>query len=173
MKRILKWNQRSRQSGSVFLTVLVGLTALLGLTSLAIDVGVAYNSRTQAQAAVDATALAAAQTMIDSSSGDVTMASSQTAAVGIAAQNSAYPNPSLVLDLGDLVYGDWDLDSRTLDTAIDLTDPDQLTAVEAGFPNKSRDQGLGAPQELGRGLSHPFGRGVFGNHSVGVVGAEL
>lgn len=131
MTAILKRNRPPRESGSVYLTVLVGLTALLGLTSLAIDVGVAYNSRTQAQAAVDATALAAAQTMIDSTSGDVTLASSQTAAVGIAAQNAAYPNPSLVLDLSDLVFGDWDLDSRTLDTAIDPTDPDQLTAVEA------------------------------------------
>ena len=45
---------RSDESGSVMIFVLVGLVTLIGFTALGIDLGLAYNSRTQAQAAVDA-----------------------------------------------------------------------------------------------------------------------
>jgi hypothetical protein len=31
---------------------------------------------------------------------------------------------------GDITYGDWDLDTRTFDTSVDLTDPHQVTAVD-------------------------------------------
>lgn len=110
--------------------VLVGLVALLGFVALGVDLGLAYNARTQAQAAADATALAAAAEMIDSTGPTVTLADSQAAAVDIASRNSTLDNPTLAIDAQDITFGNWDLATRTLDTAVDLTDPDQVTAVQ-------------------------------------------
>lgn len=128
MVRDERGGDRARRDGNVMIFVLVGLVAIIGFTSLAIDVGLAYNSRTQAQAAADASALAAANTMIAGAS--VTLANGTAAAVSVAGQNPAYPNPSLVLAPADVTYGNWDLDTRTFDTSVDLTDPLQVTAVQ-------------------------------------------
>ncbi len=117
-----------RESGSVMVLVLSGLVALIGFTALGIDVGLTYNARTQAQAAADASALAAALNMIGA--GGVTLASGTTEAIGVASQNAAYPNPSLVLGAGDVTYGDWDWGTRTLDTSVDLTNVSNVTGVQ-------------------------------------------
>jgi len=111
--------------------VVIGLVALLGIMALSIDLGLAYTARTQAQAAADATALAAAATMIDADARLVTLAQSQSTAISTAAANRAYPSSSLLVTGDDLTYGDWDLDTRTFDTGVDLTDVDQVTAVRA------------------------------------------
>jgi hypothetical protein len=119
---------RAAQSGNVMIFVLVGLVGMIAVTSLGIDVGLTYNARTQAQAAADAAALAAAGSMINGNA--VTLAAGTGAATAVASQNAAYPNASLTLAPADVTYGFWDLDTRTFDTSVDLTDPDQVTGVQ-------------------------------------------
>ena len=126
LKQLLE--PRGRESGTVMVLVLAGLVALIGFTALGIDVGLVYNARTQAQAAADASALAAALNMI--SAGGVTLASGTSEVIGVASQNAAYPNPSLVLAPGDVTYGGFDWDTRTLDTSVDLTNSSNVTGVK-------------------------------------------
>jgi Flp pilus assembly protein TadG len=120
---------RSRETGSVLIYVVLGIATLIGFASLSVDVGLAYNARTQAQAAADAAALAAASNMIDKTGPAVTLDPSRTAAIDVASQNEAFPNPALVLRQEDITYGFWDVDARTFDLAVDLTDPDRVTGV--------------------------------------------
>jgi uncharacterized membrane protein len=82
-KSSVRW---TGQSGTVMLYVLLGLVALVALTSLAIDVGLAYNARTQTQAAADAAALAAAASMIDKNGPAVTLDLSVSTAVDVASR---------------------------------------------------------------------------------------
>src|SRR5437867_12298007 len=55
---------RQREKGHVAVMVAALLVVLFGFTSLAVDVGVFYTSRTAAQRAVDAAALAGAFTFV-------------------------------------------------------------------------------------------------------------
>jgi hypothetical protein len=110
--------------------VLVALVALLGISSLAIDGGMLWAARTQLQNAADGAALAAGRNLIDKDTPAVTLASAETAAVGTASENLAVSTPSITLLPADITYGDWDLDTRTFNTAVDLTNPDEVTAVD-------------------------------------------
>ena len=121
---------RRSETGVALITVLVALVALLGFAALAIDGGMLWTARTQLQNASDAAALAGAQNLIDVDTPAVTLASAETAAVGQASQNRAVSAPAVSLLPADISYGNWDLGTRTLDTSVDLTDPEQVTAVD-------------------------------------------
>ncbi len=118
------------ESGVGMVIVLVALVALLGLSALAIDVGMVWASRTQLQGAVDAAALAAAADMIDLNPDAVNIPNGDAAAMSLAGLNKAVPTTSVVVDSAGIEYGLWDTTTRTLDTAVDLTDPDQVTGVQ-------------------------------------------
>ncbi len=118
------------ESGVGMVIVVVALVALLGLSALAIDVGMVWASRTQLQNAVDAAALAAAADMIDLNPDAVNIPNGEVAAISLAGLNKAVPTTSVVVDSAGIEFGLWDTDSRTLDTSVDLTDPDQVTGVQ-------------------------------------------
>ena len=112
------------------LTVLVALTALIACAALAIDVGMILVARTQAQNVADGAALAAAQDLVDPAIPAVTLGAAEAAALSLGSLNSAVVNSSVILESSDLVYGNWDLDTATLDTGVDITDPSVVTAVQ-------------------------------------------
>jgi Flp pilus assembly protein TadG len=118
------------QGGVAMITLLVALVALIGASALAIDGGMLWAARTQVQNAADASALAAGRSLIDASIPAVTLSASEAAALAQASQNSAVSTPSVNLLPADITFGDWDLDTRSFDPGVDLTDPDQVTAVD-------------------------------------------
>src|SRR6266704_1025254 len=61
-------NRKEAESGYVLVTVAVLLVVLVGFTTLAIDTGMLFAARTQAQRAADAAALAGASTFVLNSS---------------------------------------------------------------------------------------------------------
>jgi Flp pilus assembly protein TadG len=123
--------QRDRsQAGVALITTLVAMVALLAISSLAIDGGMLWAARTQVQNAADAAALAAGLNLIDPDTPAVTLSSAESAAISQAGENEAISTPAIGLLPADISYGDWDLATRSFDTAVDLTDPEQVTAVE-------------------------------------------
>jgi Flp pilus assembly protein TadG len=121
----------TRQSqGVAMIVVLVALVALFAVSALAVDVGMIWVARTQVQNAADAGALAAGRNLIDKDPVAVTLSESQAAAIGQAALNRAGPTTSVNVATADVVFGNYDLDSRTFDTSVDLTDPDVVTGVQ-------------------------------------------
>lgn len=115
------------------LTVVFALIALLAATSLAVDVGLVWAARTQLQNAVDAAALAGAANMIDITNPGgpiVTAGAAEVAAVDQAGQNEAVSADSVNVVGSSVVLGDWDLDARTFDSSVDLSNPSEVTAVE-------------------------------------------
>jgi Flp pilus assembly protein TadG len=125
-------HRRSRRSeaGAVMVTLLVAMVALLAIASLAIDGGMLWAARTQMQNAADGAALAAGRNLIDADAPAVTLAAAEAAAVSTAGENRAVSTPSITLLPADITYGDWDLDTRTFNTGVDLTNPDEVTAVD-------------------------------------------
>jgi hypothetical protein len=120
-----------REAGNVSLFFAVGLVGVLGVAALAMDTGLGYLSRGQAQAAADAVALAAAANMIDQENVAVTLGAAGDAADDVAGRNFAVPAEGLSVAPEDLVYGRWDPEDRTFDPGVDLNDPDQVTGVQA------------------------------------------
>jgi Flp pilus assembly protein TadG len=112
------------------LTVLVALVALIAISSLAIDGGALWTARNQMQNSVDSAALAAASNMIDVDAPATTLDASRAAALARAASHGAVSTSSVLVQTADVRFGSWDLATRTLDTAIDLGDPDAVDAVE-------------------------------------------
>jgi Flp pilus assembly protein TadG len=111
-------------------TVLVALVALIAAGALAIDVGLVWAARTQLQNATDAAALAGGQNLIDKSGPSVTLADAEAAVLGQAGLNPSVAAPDgVVVDTTDITYGHWDLDTRTFDPGVDLSDPDVVNAV--------------------------------------------
>jgi hypothetical protein len=139
------------ESGTITLYVVLSLIGLLGFTALSIDLGLAYNARTQAQAAVDGAMMAAAGNLIERNTSTVTLSQAEQTATTIASQNAAFPNNSLALDPLDLDYGRWDLDTRTLDTTVDLANADQVTGVR-GVIRLDGTANQTVPTVLGRAL---------------------
>jgi Flp pilus assembly protein TadG len=116
--------------GVTMVTVVVGLVALIGATALAIDVGAMWVAKTQLQNAADAAALAAASNMIDKSVPATTLGTATTVAQQVGNANQAISAANVDILSTDVTYGDWDLDTRTFDTSVDLTDPSQVTAAD-------------------------------------------
>jgi Flp pilus assembly protein TadG len=124
---------RRKQQGATMLTVVVALMALLAAASLAVDVGLLLASRTQLQNAVDASALAGAANLIDTSDPSnvlVTAAAAATAALNQASQNRTASTSSVIVRNEDVVIGSWNLGTRTFDSGVNPADPDQVTAVQ-------------------------------------------
>ena len=119
--------------GVTMVMVAVALTALLGASALAIDVGAIWVARTQLQNGADAAALGAASNLIDltvPSAPVVTLGAAEAVAQAVGSDNSAISALSLDVPTSDIVFGRWDLDTHTFDTGVDLTDPEQVTAVQ-------------------------------------------
>ncbi len=118
------------ERGVSMVVVAVALTALLGASALAIDVGAVWVARTQLQNGADAAALAAAANLIDVTGPSVTLGEAETMALDVGSSNGAISALSLDVLTSDVAFGDWDLDTSTFDTGVDLTDPEQVTAVQ-------------------------------------------
>ena len=119
-----------RSGGAAMLTVLFAMVTLLAASALAIDVGLIWAARTQVQNAADASSLAAGRHMITTNPDAVTLTQSRAAALGQAALNRTVSNASVSIASEDVVYGNWDPDSRTFDTSVDLGDPAVVTGVQ-------------------------------------------
>ncbi len=120
------------ERGSVMVIAALAMVALVLFAALAIDVGFIWASRTQSQNAGDAAALAAASTMINqvgTGAATVTLGNAITVGTTYAASNSTVANDSVTVVPGDFTFGNWDLNTRTLDTSVDLTNPDLVTGV--------------------------------------------
>jgi Flp pilus assembly protein TadG len=129
--RVRRNDTRSRnRRGTATITVVVALAALIGAGALSIDVGMIWSARTQLQNAADGAALAAALNMIDLTGPTVTIPAAETAAVDNASQNFASPVASVSIDTAEMSFGEWDLDTRTLDTTVDLSIPENVSGVE-------------------------------------------
>ena len=121
---------RRDRRGVAMVTVLVALVALIAAGALAIDVGLVWAARTQLQNATDAAALAGGANLIDKSGPSVTLSDAEAAALGQAGLNtSVAASGGVAVDSADVTYGHWDLDSRTFDPGVDLSDPDVVNAV--------------------------------------------
>ena len=122
---------RRDRRGVAMVTVLVALVALIAAGSLAIDVGLVWAARTQLQNATDAAALAGGANLIDKVGPSVTLSEAEAAVVGQAGQNPSVAAPGgVVVDSTDIRYGHWDLDTRTFDASVDLSDPNEVNAVD-------------------------------------------
>ncbi len=120
----------SRQrSGTVLLFLVFSLVGLLGLAALATDVGHVWAVRTELQGAVDAAALAGAANLVDATATTVTLDQARIAATNYGALNKADQGAVVIDGNADLTFGDWNLDTATFVTGVDLTDPEQVTAV--------------------------------------------
>lgn len=117
-----------RERGSVMPIVMVGLVALLAASALALDAGLVWTARTQLQGVVDASALAAAASLIDPDGPSVTSGDALASASSVAAANRAVPVDGVALE--PLRIGHWDSDARDFDTTVDVTDPDAVNAVD-------------------------------------------
>jgi len=119
------------QRGVAMVTVLVALVALIAAGALAIDVGLIWAARTQLQNATDAAALAGGANLIEKIGPTVTLSEAEDAVLDQAGLNPSVAAPDgVVVDTTDITYGHWDLDMRTFDPGVDLTDPEQVNAVK-------------------------------------------
>ena len=125
-----------REAGVAMITVLVCLVALMAASALAVDAGLVLAGRTQVQNAADASALAGAADLIDvaGSVPVVTLGAAETAAVDQGALNQGVGTSTITILPGDIAYGEWDLDARTFDTGVDLSDPNRVNAVQVLAP---------------------------------------
>ena len=125
--------RRGDRRGVAMVTVLVALAALIAAAALAIDVGLVWAARTQLQNATDAAALAGAAHLIDKVGPSVTLSEAQTAVHDQAGLNKsvAVAVPSgLAVDSADILVGHWDLATRSFNSSVDLSDPNDVNAVD-------------------------------------------
>ena len=122
--------QRRHQQGTVILLCAVGMIALIALAALATDVGHVWAARTQLQAANDSSALAGGGHLYDHHNAQLTLADASAAAQSYGLQNQA-DQKSVQIGAGDIVFGDWDLATRTF-TPVSGTpsNPSDVTAVQ-------------------------------------------
>lgn len=172
-------SERRSDRGSVMVVAALAMVALLLFAALAIDVGFAWSSRTQSQNVNDSAALAAAGKMyqqIGTNAATVELDAAMTEGVSFAAKNSTVANPSAVVrhgekPTGDFEFGFWDLATRTLDTSVDKTDPDEVTGVRVDvIMDGAADTNKRSPTFL----SQLLGRSGFDvkNTAVGYLGFE-
>ena len=170
----LRDEDRRNDKGSVMVVAALALVALVLFAALAIDVGFMWSSRTQSQNVDDSAAIAAAQTMIvpDPTKPPVGKkfdgAAATAAGILYASQNSTVANPSVTLKDTDFTFGNWDLDTRTLEAG-DPANPNSMTGVRVnvrmdGIDN-SRSPGL-LSRILEKGGSRPFAQGFEVNNTA-------
>jgi Flp pilus assembly protein TadG len=121
--------RRDRQRGTVLLFVAIAMVALIGVAALATDAGHVWAVRTELQGTVDAAALAAAANMIDLAGPTVTLDQARDEAEAYGNMNPADHQAISIDRTADVSFGDWDLDTETFDTSVDLGVPENVTAV--------------------------------------------
>jgi Flp pilus assembly protein TadG len=120
--------RRKRQAGTVLMMVVVAAVALFGVAALATDVGHVWAARSELQAAADSSALAAAANLVNAAGTSVTLPAATTNAQTYGLANQADQTAITIL-ASDLTFGDWNLQTAQLNTAVDLSDPEQVTAA--------------------------------------------
>jgi len=119
------------QSGAVAVTMAVMLTALVGITGAATDLGMLYTAKTQLQNAADASALAAADSMI--MVGQDNMAVATPDAAWASAEQLAFANDALGTNLvlmgEDYTIGKWNRDLGDFESTGPSGNPDDINAV--------------------------------------------
>ncbi|MCA1987992.1 MAG: pilus assembly protein TadG-related protein [Desulfarculus sp.] len=171
--------------GTVAPLTAVSLVALLGLTGAAVDLGALYSARGELQNAADASALAAANTMITYNSKNLAIAQPSVALTN--AQNYSKANKSLGVALNlrqppgdDFTIGFWDNQAGAFDpsrTGLGLTNPDDLTAVRvtvrrdelANTPVRTFFSGIVGVNQVGISASSTAFLGFAGSAPVGGV----
>jgi Flp pilus assembly protein TadG len=154
-----------RQRGTILLFLVISLVALIGVAALATDVGHVWAVRTELQRTVDASALAAAANLVDPTNTTVTLDQARDNAETYGAQNPADGVAISIDRNADVTFGDWDLDAGTFDTTVDLTVPEEVTAVRVdgrmdGTQNRTVATVLA--RVLGR-TEFPVGANAIGN----------
>jgi hypothetical protein len=166
-------DERRNDKGSVMVVAALAMLALVLFAALAVDVGFMWSSRTQSQNVSDAAALAAAAVMINQPSGEAPTVEETAATnegIAYAASNSTVANPSVTVKDTDFEYGKWDLNTRTLDTSVDHSDPWEIDAVRVdvrmdGADNK-RSPGLLSRLFQKSDGSRPFAQGFEVNNTA-------
>lgn len=155
-----------QERGVVAPLAAVSLVALLGLTGAAVDLGALYSARGELQNAADASALAAANTMLRWDSNNLAIAQPSVALTN--AQNYSRANKSLGVALNlrqplgdDFIIGFYDPLAGEFDPSrvgLSLNDPDDLTAVRVTV---RRDEQANQPVRT-------FFAGIVGVREVGM-----
>jgi hypothetical protein len=187
--RQTRTRDRRRERGSVYIIAALAMTALILFAALAIDVGAVWSTRTQAQNANDAAALAAAGSMIVvpdqtiPNPGPSTVNTSAAIAAGttFAASNETLRNGAVKVRPGDFEFGTWDLDARTL-TVFPAGSPELQPTTPPGRPDLitgvrvkvASDGSTGANKPAPVFLSQLLGRTGFDvqNEAVAYLGFE-
>ncbi|MFH1058936.1 MAG: pilus assembly protein TadG-related protein [Pseudomonadota bacterium] len=115
----------------------VFLVALIGMLGASVDLGALYSARGEVQNAADASALAAANTMIAWDANNLALARPNTALSNARTYSSRNKAQGVSLNLraplgDDFTIGFWDNDTGDFDlsrTGLGLTNPDDLTGV--------------------------------------------
>jgi hypothetical protein len=154
-------------------TVLVALGGLLALSALAIDGSYLWAARTQMQNGADSAALAAGRSLIDPAGPSVTLAAAEAAATSYGSQNKAAGTPSIVIPGSDITFGSWDLETRTFDSGVDLTDPGLVNAVDV-VARLDDDTSGRIPAFMARALgTDDFAVGASATAYLGYAGGAL
>jgi Flp pilus assembly protein TadG len=149
--------QQVSQGGTVLLLIVIGMVALLGVAALATDVGHVWAVRTELQNTVDASALAAAANLVDATNTTVTLGQARDNAEAYGLLNPADHEQIDIDRNADLTFGNWDLATGTFDTTVDLSVPDNVTAVRVdGRMDGTQNPAVSAV------LARVFGRNQFG-----------
>lgn len=155
MPRHIRRRNTKRRGTAAILTV-VAIPVLIGFTALAVDVGVLYNARAEAQRAADAAALAGAWELLDEDrlTGTPEMSLEEQLARQSAAEYAARNmvrgvSPEVDLNTENLADGDvvvgYLYDPTNLDEALSTALPNQFNSV---FVRVRRDTVLNGPVQL-------------------------
>jgi Flp pilus assembly protein TadG len=168
-------DDRRNDKGSVMVIAALAMVALVLFAALAVDVGFMWSSRTQSQNVGDSAAIAAAQTMIvpDPAKPPIGKmfdeAGATAAGIDYASQNSTVANPSVTLLDSDFTYGNWNLDTRTLEPG-DPANPNSMTGVRVNVrmdgTENSRSPGLLSRILQKSDGSRPFAQGFDVNNTA-------
>jgi Flp pilus assembly protein TadG len=128
MRRTLAARRPRREGGSIIIFVTLGAFALFALTALALETGRAWSAKGQLQAATDASALAAAGSLLVDDGATADPAAALAAAQTYAPQHDVI-GTAVQLRAADVETGSWDLASRTFTPLPGSTDADVVRAV--------------------------------------------
>jgi|GEM_PF-2075961 len=117
-----------REGGSVLIFVTIGAFAFFALTALALETGRAWSAKTQAQAAADAVALAAAGSLLPPPGVAADPAAATAAAQVYGPQHEIAGTP-VEIAAADVETGSFDLTTRTFTPIPGSTDPALVRAV--------------------------------------------
>lgn len=159
-----------QERGVVAPLTAVSLVALLGLTGAAIDLGALYSARGELQNAADASALAAANTMITYNSTNLAIAQPDVALTNAKNYSKANKSLGVVLNLrqplgDDFTIGYYDNRAGAFDpnrVGLALNDPSDLTAVRVTV---RRDEQANQPVRT-------FFSGIVGVSEVGLTASS-